>query len=116
MISVYQEFAQIEWHNKMMFLILLFNIVDFLTTKILVAYGGYEMEANYFLYELMVYFDSVWVILIVKFILIGLAWFVVYRYYDSKVHKVPTISLYTALLVGISISIYNFVGIFTIIL
>ncbi len=112
MSSLYDYFHNLAWQYKMLLLILLWNIVDFLTTKIMVDKLGYEVEYNPMLYFAMVFFNSVWVILIVKIIIIGMAWGLVYKFYEHEKHRYVKAALWIALLGGISISIYNYVGVY----
>ena len=94
---------------QMLIAIALFNMIDFLTTKVLIErHGRLDVESNPVLYYPMVFFDSVWVIFVAKIMLIASAWLIMVRHYDPSKHRVATLSLWAVLLIGILVSIFNF--------
>ena len=94
-------------HHQLMFFILIFNFVDFFTTKILIEHNGFGIETNLILYNAMVFFNSVWIILFMKLTSIGIAWLILYRFYKPNEHYVAKITLYVVLVVYIIISGFN---------
>ena len=76
--------TNIKFINNVLFLLLfLLNIVDFVTTKILVDIQGFIVEANPILYNLMVNFDTVWVILYIKLLILGLFFIFIQKSKDT---------------------------------
>lgn len=73
------------WHvcSQMMLVILLLNIVDFLTTASLVWRFGYGIEVNPVLRSMMEYFDTAWVMLWFKLALFGIAWAAIMRFLQN---------------------------------
>ena len=75
-------FNNLHINTQLMILITGLNIIDFQTTKILVDWYGFETEVNPLMYNAMVYFDSVWGLLVVKVIALSVLWAI----YDQVEH------------------------------
>lgn len=67
-------FNGLHINTQLMILITGLNLIDFQTTKILVDQYGFEAEVNPLMYNAMVYFDSVWGILVIKLIVLSVLW------------------------------------------
>lgn len=105
-----------EWHlsTRLMLLVVLFNLTDFLTTKVLVDRDGYQVESNPLLLSAMVWFDSVWAIFWIKTAIIALVW-VAIRWYICRNDARHPICSYPLILVAsifATISVSNFVLIY----
>lgn len=75
-------FNNLHINTQLMVVITLLNIIDFLTTKILVDWYGFEAEANPVMYHAMVMMGSVWGLAVVKIITLAFMWTI----YDAVEH------------------------------
>ena len=75
-------FNNLHINTQLMVLLTCLNIIDFQTTKTLVDRHGFEIEANPIMYNAMVMVNSVWGLMIIKVVTVGLMWMV----YDAVTH------------------------------
>ena len=66
------KWITIQRSTKLMVVLAILCIVDFVLTKHLVDLFGFEVEVNPLMYNLMVTFDSVYALLVVKLIALGM--------------------------------------------
>lgn len=89
--------------------IVLFNIVDFLTTNILLSrLGGLEHEGNALLSITMKLMESIWAIVMVKVIMISIAWGIMYWFFNPTKHHSVKFVLMLVLSAYIGVSIFNY--------
>jgi len=96
--------------HQLLFAVMLFNLVDFFTTRIIILRSDNDlgMEANPLLLRMMEKFDSLWMILIIKVALIITAWAFVYKFYEHEKHKSIIPAIIFVLVICTLVSILNY--------
>ena len=78
-----RKFNDLHISSQLLILVALLNVVDFQTTSIIAKFQGFDVELNPLLYHLMIVFDTTWVILWAKVIVLT-ASFLFIRYLVTK--------------------------------
>jgi hypothetical protein len=95
-------------HAQLLIVLTLLNLVDFLTTKILVDKIGFIAEANQFLFWAMVTAGSVYAILWVKVVTVSFMWWIV-----NKLNHDHTLMSPSRLTVVLKVLVAVFFGLIT---
>lgn len=115
MIAIRSRFNAMTLNYQLMVLLIGLNIVDFMTTKILVDRLGFLAEANTLLLWAMIAMGSVYAILGIKVITLSFLWWIVGQIQDH--HKRITPERLTRILQVIVVAFfalitYNFTRVF----
>ncbi len=93
---------------QLLLVVTLFNIVDFLTTSIIIAEQGIDAELNKMVSFFIVELDTVWGILLFKFTMIGIALTLMYYFYKPEEHKKVIPALKFVLVPYVAVCLWNY--------
>jgi len=86
--------------NISYYILIFLSLLDFFTTKAIVDIIGYSAEANPIILHIMIYFDTVWSLLVVKFIFLT-----AFGYLIPKLQSIKDRTITDNILISILISL-----------
>ena len=98
---------------QLLLVVTLFNVVDFLTTWIIIAEQGVLAEFNLMVRFFIVELDTVWGILLFKLIMIGIALTLMYFFYKPEEHKKVIPALKIVLVPYVLVCLWNYYWVLT---